>query len=313
MIMQTIFLRFTERFRAYFGLSRMSHSVLDIAHPSVGALIALGSFPPPVPLMIGLIAAFAGFTAVFAINDLIDWRVDTERMQKYRRESLQFDLDSLGYRHPIAQEKLRFKKALGWVLFWGLLSLSLAFVLNPFCCLLLLIAVSLEVLYCKLLRKTHWKALLSGSMVGVGAVAGIYAYKDSPTLGYILSFFIWTFAWEVGGRNIPNDWTDLEEDIHLEIRTIPVRYGRLRSSRIAFALMILTVLSSLSFPFWGSVRHRLTYQAGALLVGGFFLIIPGWRWIRSQRVESAMVLFNRACIYPLAMFVVATIATLNLD
>ncbi|RPJ11022.1 MAG: ubiquinone biosynthesis protein UbiA, partial [Deltaproteobacteria bacterium] len=222
--MQTVFLEFNERLKAYFGLSRMSHSVLDIAHPSVGALVALGGFPPLAPLLIGLIAAFAGFTAVFAINDLIDWRVDTERMQKYRRESSQFDLDSLGYRHPIAQEKLRFGKALAWVFFWGLLSLSLAFVLRPLCCLMLLMAVGLEIAYCKLLRKTHWKAWLSGAMVGVGALAGIYAYKESPSMAYLVSFFVWTFAWEVGGRNIPNDWTDLEEDIHLNIRTIPVRY-----------------------------------------------------------------------------------------
>ena len=94
--MQAKTLGLNERVRAYFGLSRMSHSVLDIAHPSVGALVALGSFPPAIPLMIGLIAAFAGFTAVFAINDLIDWRVDTERMQKYCRDTSRFDLDSLG-------------------------------------------------------------------------------------------------------------------------------------------------------------------------------------------------------------------------
>ncbi len=310
--MQAKTLGLNERVRAYFGLSRMSHSVLDIAHPCVGALVALGSFPQAIPLMIGLIAAFAGFTAVFAINDLVDWRVDTERMQKYCRDSSQFDLDSLGYRHPIAQEKLSFRKALAWVLFWGLLSLTLAFVLNPLCCLLFLIAISLEVCYCKLLRKTHWKTLLSGCMVGVGAVAGIYAYKNSPSLAYVFSFFIWTFAWEVGGRNIPNDWADLEEDIHLGIRTTPVLYGRLRSSRFAFALMILTVLSSLSFPFLGLIKHPLIFHAGALIAGGFFLVIPGWRWVRSQRVEPAMALFNRACMYPLAMFVVAVLSTLSL-
>ena len=286
----------------------MHHSVLDVAHPCVGALIALGGFPPPLPLLIGLVAASAGFTAIFALNDLMDWRVDTERVQKYQRESTQFDLDALGCAHPIAQKKLRFTHGLSWILFWGLLSLFLAFILNPLCSLMLLIAASLEVFYCKLLKKSHWKTLLSGGMVAVGALAGVYAYQKSPSTAYVFSFFAWTFSWEVGGRNISGDWIDLEEDIHLGMQTVPVRYGKLRSSQIVLALLILTVLSSLSFPFLGIIKHKLVFQAGALVVGGYFLLVPAWQWVRNQRVESAMVLFNRACFYPLAMFAVAALA-----
>ena len=133
--MQTPSLRLHERVNAYFGLSRMSHSVLDVAHPCVGALVALGSFPPPVPLLIGLIAASSGFTAIFGLNDVMDWRVDRERIRRHPRESSPFDIDALGCRHPIAQGKLRFRNALGWVLFWSLLSLCLAFALNPLCSL----------------------------------------------------------------------------------------------------------------------------------------------------------------------------------
>jgi len=312
-MMQRIFLRLNERFRTYFGFSRMHHSVLDVAHPCVGALIALGSFPPPLPLLIGLVSASAGFTAIFALNDLMDWRIDREKMQKPLQESSTFDLDTLGCRHPIAQGKLHFGKGLTWVLFWTLLSLSLAFVLNPLCSLMLLVAAALEFCYCKLLRRSHWKALLSGCMVGIGALAGVYAYKHSPPLIYIFAFFIWTFSWEVGARNISGDWIDLEEDRHLGIRTFPIRYGKLRSSQIAYALMVLTVLSSLSLPSFGVIRYPVIYYVGALITGGFFLIIPGGRWLISQRTESAVVLFNRACVYPLAMFVVVTLSTLNLD
>lgn len=306
--MQAIFLRLHEKVRAYFGLSRMSHSVLDVSHPCVGALVALGSFPPPVPLVIGLIAASSGFTAIFGLNDVMDWRVDRERIRKHPRKSSPFDVDALACRHPLAQGKLQFRYALAWVLFWSLLSLSLAFILNPLCSFMMLAAAGLEVCYCKLLRRSHWKALLSGAMVGIGALAGIYAYKASPPLAYVFSFFIWTFTWEVGARNISGDWVDVEEDVHFGVRTFPIVYGKIYSSWVAFALMILTVLSSLSFPFLGSIKHPLIYQAGALLTGGFFLIIPGWRWVRSQRAESALVLFNRACVYPLAMFAVTALS-----
>jgi 4-hydroxybenzoate polyprenyltransferase len=310
MKMQTLLLKLTERFKTYFGFSRMHHSVLDVAHPSFGALIALGSFPPPLPLLIGLMSASAGFTAIFALNDLMDWRIDKERFQTHLRESSQFDIDAMGYPHPIAQGRLRFGKGLSWVLCWSLLSLLLAVLLNPLCGLILLVAVGLEACYCKLLRRSHWKALLSGCMVGIGALAGVYAYKNSPSVAYVFAVFVWTFSWEVGGRNISGDWIDIEEDSFLGIRTFPIRYGKIRSSQMAFAFMILTVLSSLSFPLVGVIRHPLTYSAGALLAGGFLLILPGWRWVKKQSEETALALFNRACVYPLGMFAVAVISIL---
>lgn len=133
-----------------------------------------------------------------------------------------------------------------------------------------------------------------------------------PSLRFLL-FYLGRLPGRWGGRNISGDWIDIEEDIRLGIRTFPVRYGKLRSSQIALALLLLTVLSSLSFPFLVTIKHRLVHQTGALAIGGIFLIIPGWRWLRSQRVESALVLFNRACVYPLAMFIVAAMSTLNLD
>ena len=89
--------------RKFFGLSRMTHSVLDIAHPAMGALLAFGGFPAATTVVIGLLAAFAGFTAVFALNDVMDCSVDCEKMAKLTGKKECFDIDSVGYRHPIAQ------------------------------------------------------------------------------------------------------------------------------------------------------------------------------------------------------------------
>jgi 4-hydroxybenzoate polyprenyltransferase len=296
--------------RKFFGLSRMSHSVLDVAHPAVGALLVLGAFPRPSVIGIGLLAAFAGFTAVFALNDVLDRRVDAEKMAKYKRESSSFDLDSLGLRHPIAQGKLPFWAAVSWVIFWGVLSVTLAYLLNPVCALLLLAAAALETVYCLLLRVTHWKGLLSGAMVAVGGLAGVYAVNPLPPAAIVFLFFAWAFAWEVGCRNIPNDWTDLDEDIHLGIRTVPVRYGRLAASWISFSLTALTVAASLAFPVLSPVKYWPVYEAGALAAGAFFLIIPALGWARGQCTEAAMAFFNRACFYPLSVLAIVAIVTL---
>lgn len=290
-----------KRLKVYFGFSRMSHSVLDIGHPAVGALLVLGGFPSLQVMTIGFIAAFAGFTAVFALNDLMDYEVDTERIERHQRSFSNFDIDVLGVRHPIAQKMLTFPRGLAWVLFWGLLSLSSAYVLNPVCCLILLAAVAIEIVYCALLRVTHWKGLLSGIMVGVGALAGAFAVTREPSWTFLALLFLWASCWEFGARNIPNDWTDLEEDVHLGIRTIPVRYGRAVSSRVSFLAVCFTVLVSLFLPLFLSWSQAVFFEIGALVVGAFFLLVPAWKWVKDQSTDSAMSLFNKACAYPLAM------------
>ncbi|HUI69630.1 MAG TPA: UbiA family prenyltransferase, partial [Spirochaetia bacterium] len=219
-----------EGARKFFGLSRMTHSVLDVAHPAIGALLVFGGFPSATTVVIGLVAAFAGFTAVFALNDVMDHSVDCEKMTKLSGKKECFDIDSVGYRHPIAQGALTFNSALGWVVVWGLVSLALAFILRPLCAGLMVGALLLEIGYCRLLRVTHWKAFLSGCMVAVGGLAGVYVVSSAPPVGFVVLFFAWAFAWEVGCRNIPNDWSDLEEDVVMKIRTFPVRYGRRASS-----------------------------------------------------------------------------------
>ncbi|HUW42056.1 MAG TPA: UbiA family prenyltransferase [Rectinemataceae bacterium] len=300
-------------FKQFFGLSRMSHSVLDIAHPAVGAALAsviLGGAPPARTIVMGLIAAFAGYTSVFALNDVIDLKVDREKMAKYRDSRETFDLDSMGERHPLAQGSLRFGAGLAWVLAWGLLSLVLAYLLRPICALLLLAAVILEAAYCLLLRVTHWKSLLSGLMVGVGGLAGVWAVSPSPRLGMVLVFFAWAFTWEVGGRNIPNDWSDLEEDRHLGIRTVPVRYGQKNAMIISLAIGGAMAILGLLFPLVSPIPHAWAYLAAVLLVSVIFLLLPAIRWLREQTSASALAFFNMACFYPLVVFAMLAVSVL---
>jgi 4-hydroxybenzoate polyprenyltransferase len=295
-----------ERVKGFFGLSRMTHSVLDIAHPAAGAILALGVLPTPRIVLLGLAAAFSGYTAVFALNDLMDCRVDCEKMSGTGKKEC-FDLDSVGFRHPLAVGKLPFGAALGWVIFWGVAALVLAFLLNPWCAVLMGAAAALEIGYCRLLRITHWKTILSGLMVSVGGLAGVYAVTVTPSALFLLVFMGWAFAWEVGCRNIPNDWSDLEEDTRMRIRTVPVRFGRVVSSRISFALMGLTVICSFLFPLAVPMRHALVYMVGALAAGGILLVFPAIRWLTTQTNEGALHFFNRACFYPLVVFGVAAV------
>jgi hypothetical protein len=112
-------------FKRFFGLSRMSHSVLDVAHPAVGAALAavvLGGASPARTSVLGLLAGFAGYTAVFALNDVIDLKAHREKMARYRVDRETFNLGSLGQRHPLAQGSLSYGAGVAWAASWGPLS-----------------------------------------------------------------------------------------------------------------------------------------------------------------------------------------------
>src|SRR5271157_1348415 len=134
--METVRSEFGVKLKEFFGLSRMTHSVLDIAHPALGAILVFGGAPHPFTIVFGLLAAFSGYTAVFALNDLLDYKVDCEKLGGYGAARECFDIDSVGVRHPIAQGTIEYKAALGWVILWGVLALGFAFLLNPICSLL---------------------------------------------------------------------------------------------------------------------------------------------------------------------------------
>ncbi len=293
------------RLREFFGLSRMTHSILDVAHPALGAVVVFGGAPRPLTIVFGLLAAFSGYTAVFALNDLMDLRVDREKLGGYSGKRECFDLDSVGLRHPLAQGCITYRAALAWVIFWSVLALGFAFLLNPICSVLMAAAALLEAAYCRLLRVTHWKTILSGLMVAVGGLAGVFAVTVTPPVAFVAAFAVWAFSWEMGCRNIPNDWSDIDEDTSLGIRSMPVRFGRLATARISFVMACVTILASLAFPFVSPMRFGAVFAAGARAAGIWFLVVPGVRWLKRQETKSAMRFFNRACFYPLAVFAVA--------
>jgi len=69
-----------ERIKLFLALSRTPHGILDMATPAFCVLLYLGGFPPPDITGIGLLTAFAGYTAVYAFNDLVDYKSDKQRL-----------------------------------------------------------------------------------------------------------------------------------------------------------------------------------------------------------------------------------------
>ena len=86
----------------FFALSRTPHGLIDIATPALGALLWLNGFPPPGIIALGFITAFAGYTTIYALNDLLGWRSDRLKLGTEPDLGRANDLDAVGVRHPIA-------------------------------------------------------------------------------------------------------------------------------------------------------------------------------------------------------------------
>jgi 4-hydroxybenzoate polyprenyltransferase len=299
-----------SRLKLFLALSRTPHVLLDLATPAFATLLWLGDFPPLKVILIGVFTAFSGYTAVYALNDLIDNRVDKEKIQDGRLGEPGDYLDAPSIRHPIAQGALSFRQGFIWLLAWASLAVTGAYLLNPVCVLIFTVACALEILYCLLLRITHLRSLVSGAVKTSGGIAAIFAVDPHPPSSFLIALFLWLFFWEIGGQNVPNDWTEIEVDRRIGAKTVPVRLGPKTASIIILCSLLMTVVMSFLLFRLALDSFELPFIGASLVVGLYLLIIPAFRLQQTKGPRHALTLFNRASFYPLALLVLVTIRIL---
>ena len=296
--------------KLFLALSRTTHAVLDIAAPAAAALMWLQDFPPLSVIITGLATALAGYLAVYALNDVVDFRLDKIKLQQAEHAASGFDLDALYVRHPLAQGLLSFREGLVWTGVWALLALAGAYLLNPTCVLIFLLSIILEILYCLMLQVSHLRIVISGVVKTLGGVAAVFAVDPHPSGSFLSILFLWLFFWEVGGQNIPNDLTDVDEDMQLDAKTVPVRFGPGGARVIILTSLIAAVIMSMILFKMRPLPYGTLYMIGALAIGIYFLLIPGYRlYVMKTRLQAAQ-LFNQASYYPLAILVMVAVLML---
>ena len=298
------------RLKLFFALSRTPHGLLDMATPALAALLWHGSLPSLRIVLLGLITVFAGYTAVYALNDLVDSRVDRRKLAKGGFRDTENYLDAVLIRHPLAQGLLTFKEAVLWTVGWALLALLGAYLLNPACAIIFLAACLLETIYCLLWRTTHLRTLIMGAVKTSGAMAAVFAVDPRPSLPFLVLLFLWLFFWEVGGQNIPADWTDIKEDRALKATTIPLRLGLGRARWICLSSLILAVALNGILVGLSRVEMKLPLLALSAAAGLYLLLVPAFRLFKTRQRSQASILFNRASYYPLALFIITAIITM---
>lgn len=273
--------------------------------PLYGALLWLGVFPSLYISLLGLITVFAGYTAVYALNDVIDYRVDSEKacIAGGLRECDDY-LDAAMVRHPMAQGLLSLREGLVWALGWSSVAMIGAWLLNPVCVLIFLAGCLLEIVYCLMHRVSPFRILISGGVKTSGAVAAVFAVDPDPSMTYVIVLFIWLFFWEIGGQNIPADWADIEEDRRLRAQTVPVRFGLKGAALIAICAIALALLVQPILIYLSKIGFQPFMMALSFLLGAGLLLPPALQLYRTRQRTHAMAFFNRASYYPLVMLVV---------
>ncbi len=298
-----------SKWSLFLGLSRTPHAVLDMATPAMAALLWLGQFPPLSIIAVGLVTAFAGYTAVYALNDIVDYKVDRERLALRDHADDVFDVDNITVPHPLAQGILPFPWGLSWLVFWAIVALAGAWWLNPVCALIFLVSASLETVYCRLLKITHFKIIPSAIVKASGGLAGVYAVDPHPSFGFVAVLLLWLAAWEIGGQNIANDIMDMDDDAKVAARTTSTVKGVPESVFRIVSAVSMAAFAGVAIYFLAGEGVGILYPLGAAALGWLLLLEPARSLYYSPGPGTAAMLFNRASYVPVG-FLLLTAASI---
>ena len=296
-----------EKLQSFLALSRTHHGVLDMMAPVFAALVYLGYFPDSRIVMVGVITVFAGYTAVYALNDIAGYRDDKKNIRPTNKRPTSkkgIDLDSILIRHPLAQGVITLKSAALWAGFWSLVAVLGAYLLNPYCILIFISGALLEIIYCYLLKISYLRVIISGFVKAAGPVAAVFAVDRNPDALFVSLIFVFFFLWEAGGQNIPNDYTDMDEDQTVNAKTLPLMFGRditcsLIMGLLSASFLIMTILFFISPVDFGWFSYLL-FGSGSF----FLLILPAQRLLKFRSNQDAMIVFNKASYYPVFLLCV---------
>ncbi len=295
-----------ELVRALLGMSRVIVAVFVLAHAGLAAILATKAIPDINTIIIGSFACVFGTGALIGLNDLLDIDLDRRRYVELEPEPEAnkgpggLDIGALFIHHPVARGVISLRLGIAWVATLSVASLFFIYQLKPALWPIFFAIGVFVVLYSLLGSLSYWKFMAVATAVTLGALAGWLTVTDETSLA--LWFFVaWTFLWEIGGRNVPNDFNDIDEDKALGVKTIPVVLGPKVASRVVLVALMLSY--ALSFPLFMLTQMSAFFIVAAAAVGLYLLLIPAWGLWRDPRPEISQRLYNRSAVYPLVLLV----------
>jgi 4-hydroxybenzoate polyprenyltransferase len=225
--------------KRYFSFVKIEHTLFSLPLIYSGVLLAAGdALPPWSTLILVLTAATGARTAAFALNRIIDRKIDARNPRTAARD--------------LPTGRITLWEA-SWVLVAGLaLYFGSAWLLSRFCFLLSPVPLAVFVIYPTMKRYTPLAHFGVGLGLAMGPLGGWFAM--SPSLENLFApavLSLFTLFW-VAGFDIIYATLDEEFDRRESLYSFPARFGRERALRysalfhlIAFALLVVLFLHSL--------------------------------------------------------------------
>jgi 4-hydroxybenzoate polyprenyltransferase len=225
---------------------KIEHTLFSLPLIYSGVLLASkGTSPSVLVLILVLSAATGARTAAFALNRIIDRRIDARNPRTADRH--------------LPSGRMTLWEAL-WVLMTGLLLyFGSAYFISMFCFLMAPIPLAVFVVYPTMKRYTPLAHFGVGLGLAMGPLGGWFAVSPSfENLGVPSLLALFTVFW-VAGFDVIYSTLDEEFDRKEFLFSFPARFGRQRALRysaylhgVAFAFLIvlffISVLSLLALP-----------------------------------------------------------------
>jgi 4-hydroxybenzoate polyprenyltransferase len=115
----------------------------------------------------------------------------------------------------------------------------------------------------------------------------------------VVPVFVFLALWEIGGRNLANDLSDLASDASVGVRTVATTYGMTAAARanLVVGVAMVTSVAWLQMPSAAVVA--------ALACGVWLVVRPDVALARAPGTALAARSFNSASVYPVAVLVIA--------
>lgn len=215
------------RVRTYLAFVRFSHSVFALPFALAGALLASRQAPITWPAVVWiLVAMVAARSAAMGFNRLVDARMDALNPRTAGRE--------------LPRGVMSRREAVAFVGLSSALFVYAAWRLNPLCFALSPVALAIVFWYSLAKRYTHWTQLFLGLAMAVAPVGGWLAVGGRGGWEpWLLALAIGSW---VGGFDVLYACQDIAFDRAHGLRSIPARFGVVRSLALSRAMHVLTVI-----------------------------------------------------------------------
>ena len=257
--------------KKYFGFVKIEHTLFSLPLIYSGVLLASRDSAPPFNvLLLVLTAATGARTVAFALNRIIDRKIDRRNPRTAMRE--------------LPSGRMTLQEAC-WVMVAGLaLYFGSADLLSRFCLVMAPVPLAVFVVYPSMKRYTPLAHFGVGLGLAMGPLGGWFAM--SPSFSNLLApalLSLFTLFW-VAGFDIIYSTLDEEFDRGASLYSFPARFGRAKALRYSAAFHGVAFLLLVALFFY-SLRSLL---AAPLLMSTGYLL-----WLEQRKAEDVELAFFR--------------------